>query len=274
MKGFLDLVLVRRIAAGLAAAAVSAALMGGCSGREEASVTALPEIVVGSDEYAPFNYIGSNGQPAGIDVELAREAFSRMGYNVVFQNIVWDEKDNYLADGSVDCLWGCFSMNGREDSYAWAGPYMKSRQAVAVRADSDISCLADLEGKRVAVLSSTQPEKLLLEHSSGNIPQVAEVYCFEEMDMIFAALRKKYVHAMAGHESALRELIGDSADEFRILDESMMEASLGVAFSSDNTDIAAELEQTLRDMKQEGFTASVVEKYGIDSAALEVDDLD
>ncbi len=262
-----------KVIAGATALAVSAALVSGCSGREEGSAPELPEIIVGSDEYAPFNYVGSDGQPEGIDVELAREAFSRMGYSVVFQNIVWDEKDNYLADGSVDCLWGCFSMNGREDDYAWAGPYMKSRQVVAVRADSDIRSFSDLEGRRVAVLSSTQPEKLLLERISGDLPHVAEVYCFEEMDMVFAALRKKYVHAMAGHESALRELIGGAANEYRILDESMMEASLGVAFSKDNGILAGELEQTLIDMKQEGFTASVLEKYGMDTAVLEVDEL-
>lgn len=262
-----------RIAAGLAALAVSAALMSGCSAREESSAPELPAVVVGCDEYAPFNYVSDSGQPTGIDVELAQEAFSRMGYRAVFQNIVWDEKDDYLSDGSVDCLWGCFSMNGREDDYAWAGPYMKSRQVVAVRADSDICRLADLEGKRVAVLSSTQPEKLLLEHDSGNIPQVSDVYCFEEMEMTFAALRKKYVHAVAGHEGALRELIGGADGEYRILDESMMDTSLGAAFSRDNSALADELEQTLLDMKRDGFTASVLEKYGMDSAALEVDAL-
>ena len=144
---------------------------------------------------------------------------------------------------------------------------------VAVRADSDIRSFSDLEGRRVAVLSSTQPEKLLLERISGDLPHVAEVYCFEEMDMVFAALRKKYVHAMVGHESALRELISGAANEYRILDESMMEASLGVAFSKDNGILAGELEQTLIDMKQEGFTASVLEKYGMDTAVLEVDEL-
>lgn len=262
-----------RVIAGVTALAVSAALVSGCSGREEASAPELPEIIVGIDEYAPFNYVTDSGKPAGIDVELAEEAFSRLGYQPVFQRIIWDEKNTMLENGDIDCIWSCFSMNDREDDYAWAGPYMKSRQVVAVRADSDIRSLSDLEGRRVAVVSSTKPEKLFLERSSENVPQVAEVYCFEDMDMVFAALRKKYVHAMAGHESALRDVIGDSGDEYRILDESMMEVSLGVAFSKDNGRLAAGLEQTLTDMKQEGFTASVLEKYGMDTAVLEVDEL-
>ena len=101
-----------------AAAAVlsSAFILSGCSDKSAVSSDALPEIIIGSDEYEPYNFSDKNGNPAGIDVEIASEAFLRMGYMAQFKNIVWDEKDEMLADGKVDCLWGCFSMNGREDT--------------------------------------------------------------------------------------------------------------------------------------------------------------
>lgn len=38
-----------------------------------------------------------------------------------------------MENGTVDCIWGSFLMNGREDDYTWAGPYLNSRQVVAVR---------------------------------------------------------------------------------------------------------------------------------------------
>ena len=68
-----------------------------------------------------------------------------------FVTIKWDDKDGYLEKGEVDCLWGSFSMNGREDDYSWAGPYMYSRQVVVVKAASDIRTLKDLNGKNIAV---------------------------------------------------------------------------------------------------------------------------
>ena len=40
-----------------------------------------------------------------------------------------------------------FSMEGRLDDYRWAGPYIASRQVVAVNENSDIYKLSDLEGK-------------------------------------------------------------------------------------------------------------------------------
>ena len=82
---------------------------------------------------------GEYGEYKGIDVELAKEAFQRLGYQPKFENIVWEDKDELLADGTIDCLWSSYSMNGREDKYQWAGPYLYSRQMVAVRKESEIN---------------------------------------------------------------------------------------------------------------------------------------
>lgn len=162
MKRFDFKALAKKFIKCTAAAVLSLAfILSGCSDKSAVSSDALPVIIIGSDEYEPYNFSDKNGNPAGIDVEIASEAFLRMGYKAQFKNIVWDEKDEMLADGKVDCLWGCFSMNGREDKYRWVGPYMNSRQAVAVRTDSNIYALSDLSGKRVAVQSSSKPEEML-----------------------------------------------------------------------------------------------------------------
>ena len=105
------------------------------------------EIVIGSDQFEPFSYI-DNGEMKGIDVDIAKEALSRMGYTPVFKQIEWQKKDEYLIKGEIDCLWGGFSMNDREDLYAWVGPYLFSNQSVMVKEDSDIYSLADLKNKK------------------------------------------------------------------------------------------------------------------------------
>lgn len=249
-----------------AAAAVlsSAFILSGCSDKSAVSSDALPEIIIGSDEYEPYNFSDKNGNPAGIDVEIASEAFLRMGYKAQFKNIVWDEKDEMHTTGKVDCLWGCFSMNGREDKYRWVGPYMNSRQAVAVRADSNIYALSDLSGKRVAVQSSSKPEEILSQNSA-DIPQVSGLYCFVRTEYIFAALRKNYVDAVAGHEYMLRVFINESDGKYRLLDESLLLSKLGIAFAKDNDSALPEkLRATLYDMKNDGTLAKIAVKYGLD----------
>ena len=66
------------------------ALAGGCAGKpdvESRMSGQLPQIIIGSDNYPPYNYEDADGRPTGIDVDLATEAFRRMGYEAVFSYI-------------------------------------------------------------------------------------------------------------------------------------------------------------------------------------------
>lgn len=76
----------------------------------------MPIVVGGEDNYPPYNYLDVNGNPTGIDVELATEAFHRMGYEPVFSYINWEDKKTLLDNGEIDCIWCSFSIEGREDS--------------------------------------------------------------------------------------------------------------------------------------------------------------
>ena len=132
------------------------------------------EIMIGGDNYPPFNYTDENGNLAGIDVEFAREAFHRMGYKPVFVNIDWENKKNLVEQGKIDCIWACFSVTGRENDYHWAGPYMLSRQVIAVNDSSKINKLSDLKNKIIAVQSTTKPEELFLKQTDSKIDQIIQ----------------------------------------------------------------------------------------------------
>ena len=62
----------------------------------------LPQLIIGSDNYEPYNYLDDDGNPAGIDVELAEAVCDKLGYTPVFLRITWDKKDEYLDNGEVD----------------------------------------------------------------------------------------------------------------------------------------------------------------------------
>ena len=93
------------------------------------------------------------------------------------------------------------------------------------------------------------------------------VNCFSTTNELYAALRKNYADAIAGHEAAIRTRLAEQQiDEgYIILDESLLDVQLGVAFSrnSDGT-MAAELTRTLAGMVQDGFTEKVLGAYGFD----------
>lgn len=251
----------------IAACMTGCVLLAGCGSTATESTqqsSKLPQLVIGSDSYEPFNYINEDGEFAGVDVELAQEACRRIGYEPVFTQIVWEDKDEYLEEGSVDCLWGSFTMTGREEEYTWVGPYLNSRQVVVVHADSDIFQLSDLEGTRVAVQATSKPEREFLNQNNPATPQVGDLFSFSSMDEIYASLRKGYVDAIAGHESALRTFVETDPDAYRILDESLYNSELGIAFikGSDN-EVIGKLAQALNEMQEDGTTRKIIEKYGL-----------
>ena len=257
--------------------AASTALGGltACGGTD-AKNRGLPQILIGSDTYPPYIYLNNDGTPAGIDVEIATEAFRRMGYAARFEVIDWEQKTALVESGAIDCIWGCFSMQGRETLYQWAGPYMVSRQVVAVNADSSIQSLSDLAGKTVMVQSTSKPEGIFLSGSDPRIPQTVEVFSIEDRSVQYAMLACGYVDAIAAHETAILQYMKDSNAVFRILQEPLLVTGLGVAFAkNDSRGLDHQLNDTFAQMREDGTLERIVGKY-LEHASqyLEVDTID
>ena len=257
--------------------AASTALGGltACGGTD-AKNSGLPQILIGSDTYPPYIYLNNDGTPAGIDVEIATEAFRRMGYAARFEVIDWEQKTALVESGAIDCIWGCFSMQGRETLYRWAGPYMVSRQVVAVNADSSIQSLSDLAGKTVMVQSTSKPEGIFLSGSDPRIPQTVEVFSIEDRNVQYAMLACGYVDAIAAHETAILQYMKDNNAAFRILEEPLLVTGLGVAFAkNDSRGLDHQLNDTFAQMREDGTLERIVGKY-LEHASqyLEVDTID
>ena len=257
--------------------AVSTALGGltACGGTD-AKNSGLPQILIGSDTYPPYIYLNNDGTPAGIDVEIATEAFRRTGYAARFEVIDWEQKTALVESGAIDCIWGCFSMQGRETLYRWAGPYMVSRQVVAVNTDSSIQSLSDLAGKTVMVQSTSKPEGIFLSGSDPRIPQTVEVFSIEDRSVQYAMLACGYVDAIAAHETAILQYMKDNNAVFRILEEPLLVTGLGVAFAkNDSRGLDHQLNDTFAQMREDGTLERIVGKY-LEPASqyLEVDTID
>lgn len=254
---------------------LAAVLLAGCAARAAAAdpYAGLPVVRVGCDTYPPYSYTDADGQAAGIDIELATEAFHRMGYQPQFVTIDWETKQDLVQDGTVDCIWSSFSMDGRENDYRWAGPYMVSRQVAAVLPDSDIYTIADLAGKNVAVQATTKPEELFLSGADG-IPAIRSLFSLQNRELLPPYLSKGYADAIAAHETSIRQYMADYDMEFRILAEPLMVVGLGVAFAKDDTrGLETQLSATLAQMRADGTSAQIIGRY-LDNAEsyLEVDD--
>lgn len=86
---------IRKLIAVLIALCVAVSLIAGCTHLTKESRNTQdnrPTIVVGSDIYPPYNYTDEHGNPTGIDVKIAKEAFGKLGYRAVFRQIDWEKR--------------------------------------------------------------------------------------------------------------------------------------------------------------------------------------
>lgn len=234
-----------------------------------------PELRIGCDEYEPYNYLDENGDIVGIDADLADEACSRLGYEPIYVIMKWTEKEEFLDNGVIDCIWDSYSMNGREDEYLWSDPYMYSREAVIVNNESPISKLEELNGRNIATLVNTRAEDILLEESV--FPQISlkNVYSFQKMNECLAALRQDYVDAVAGDIQYLRTYMKNSPGEFRMIQESLETSRLAVAFSKNaDKELVEKLNKVLKEMKQDGTIDSILSKYEVSEESLSGEETD
>ena len=231
---------------------------------EEVQEELLPEIVVGCNDYFPFCYIGTDGEAAGTDVSLAKEAFQRMGYRARFRFIDWEERDQLLEAGEIDCLWCCFCMDGREKEYQWVGPYMYTFPIVAVKRSSSITTVEELEGKSIAVQAGSKGEEILLCAEENHLPQFKAIFSMQNRELIYSFLRKGYADALVSQEISILKYIRDydMEEEIRILDKPLKRAGLGVAFSlHDTRGLAPRLDETLREMYEDGTSEALLRTY-------------
>ena len=222
----------------------------------------LKTLNVGSDLYPPFVYSNEYGDIVGLDVDILTEALGRIGYKPKYQLIDWEKKKELLASGELDCVMGSFSMTGREGEYRWAGPYLASRQVIAVDPESDIYTLADLDGRVVAVQSTTKPETIRLTHTTQTGPQIKELYSFSDRSYLNPALVEGLVDAIAAHESSLLTYEKDYGVTYRILSEPLLEVGLGTAFDiNDTRGIDVKLTHAYQEMLADGTMERLVSKY-------------
>lgn len=262
------------IGAAVAALAMSALLITGCSSPASSSSsaassasteasTAIPDtLVVGFDNsYPPYGFIGEDGEYTGFDLDLAQEVADRNNMALEKMAIDWDAKDALLNQGDINCIWNGFTMEGREDDYEFSEPYMLNEQVIVVKADSGIASEADLAGKVVI----TQIDSAALDVLEGDQADLAAT--FGRLDTIadynnaFMNLESGTVDAVACDLSIAAYQMAANPDKYIQLETPLSSEHYAVGFKKGDTALAELVTTTLIDMYNDGTIQDLCDKY-------------
>ncbi|THF66065.1 amino acid ABC transporter substrate-binding protein [Pseudothauera nasutitermitis] len=243
-------------------------LLSACGNNEQPATEAASQpaaarkVVVGLDDnFPPMGFRDEQNKLVGFDIDLAREAATRLGVDVEFRPIEWSAKEAELNSGRIDVLWnGLTITEERKQHIGFTSPYMENHQAIVVAANSPINTKADLAGKVVGVQEGSSAVQAV-EKEAEITAALKELKKFGDNVTALMDLSAGRLDAVVLDEVVGRYYIAKRADEYRVLEDHFGAEEYGVGTAKENTELLAKLEEALNAMKQDGSAARISEQW-------------
>ncbi len=254
---------MKKILALIMATLMIVACFAGCGSKNDT-------IVVGYTIYEPMNYLDEEGNLIGYDTELAEAVFENLGYDVIFQEIVWEQKYTDLDSGTIDCIWNGFTCNTADDDGVlrsekvdFSYNYMENRQVIVVKNDAGIASAADLSGKVGVAESGSAGETYATSFEGitfkGFTKQTDCLFEVKSGTADFAVVDAQLAKSYCGK--------GDYADLTIVDDLSSEVEYYGIGFKK-GSELTAKVNEQLEALGKDGTIEALAEKYGVANTAI------
>lgn len=262
----------RRVLSVLLCTVLAVSMLAGCGGKkgEESGsdmdyVKDKGTLIVGITNFEPMDYPDESGEWIGFDADMARAFGEKLGVDVEFVEIDWDNKIMELDSKTIDCVWNGMTLN--EDvlsAMECTDAYLQNAQVVVVPADKadqyqDEDSLADLtfaveagsagedevEAREFGFNAVTAQADALMEVKAGTSDAAV-------IDLLMAA-------AMIGEGTSYSDLtytVSLNSEEY------------GVGFRK-GSDLAEELNKFFAEYYEDGSIQKLAETYGVQAALIE-----
>lgn len=235
-------------------------ILSGCSIKKH------KKIVVGTNaEFPPFEYINDEGDPDGFDVALMYAIGDEMGYDIEFRNMEFKSLLGSIQTGGIDAaIAGMTITEDRKQSVNFTTPYYSATQCIILPIDSEITCISELNGKRIAVQEGTTGD-LLVTPGEENLlitDSDTKVMRFKKGTDAVLELKNGGVDAVVIDSSPAQKFVGLSPEQLKcVANEETDPEEYGIAVSKDREEIVDVLNEGLQRVKDNGTYDELIAEY-------------
>ena len=231
-----------------------------------AKAKASGKVVMGTRESsAPLAYTLGGGQFTGYHVELCQRILKAVlpGVPVEYVAVTSANRIPLVQNGTVDIECGSTTNNAaRQKDVAFALTTYVTEVRTAVKANSKINSVADLNGKNVATTTGTTSVALLRKNKRGQGIQFNEVYGKDHADS-FLLLESGRADAFVMDDNILAGLIAGSKNpkDFKIVGETLNVEPIAIMVRKEDTKFKAAVDEYIRKAMKDGEIKLLYNKW-------------
>ncbi|MBR4903258.1 MAG: amino acid ABC transporter substrate-binding protein [Selenomonadaceae bacterium] len=238
--------------------AVCALLFGGCG-----DFKGQQKIIVGlDDDFPPMGFRNERGELVGFDVDLAKEVGRRMGVNMVFQPINWDNKREEILSGHIDIIWNGLDITEERKSYMiFSKSYMDDRQIVLAKRDCTLPVYSehDLAGKIIGTQAGSTSDCYLKRNFKDVL---GEHKTYDRFKDAIVALMNDEIELIVCDELIARYEMNTHPDQLKIIDIKIgVITETGIGFRKEDTELRDRIQATFDEMIKDGTAKKISEQW-------------
>lgn len=216
-------------------------------------------VVATSPDFPPFEELTSDGEVAGIEIDIMKLVCEKLGVELDIQTMDFDSVLLGVSSGKYDVAASGITVDeDRKKNMLFTDAYCMAAQAIVVKEGSAVAAKADLDGKKIAVQTATTAEKFCI--ASGY-----EVESYAANNDAQMALIQGKVEAWVIDDLTAAEMVAaynaEHDDKLVILSEAMTTEPYAFALPFGSEEIASEINKIISELIDDGTIASIFEKF-------------
>jgi polar amino acid transport system substrate-binding protein len=223
-------------------------------------IKARGKLLVGATESSPpFSYLDGAKGIVGYDVDLAAQVAQGLGVAVEKVPIINAERIPALQQDRVDLVAaGMTRSKGRARDIDFSYAYLDSPHKVLVRGDGGIVHIAQLGGRKLALVKSASVDAEL----KAAVPTM-QIAFFDDYNAAFAALADKRVDGFLADKMLLLWFAQKSghAGDFTLIDEYDLPRTAGFALKKNEPRLLDFVNRTLLKLEASGDAAKIYDVW-------------